>query len=116
MCPSGTLRKPSVELSKTQHNRQSDSEPLTAKTVLVSASPPRIADFELASDVAPLHRLGQRAFAELLAGLGRKHLLRTAIDVKARRYLRPFESTLLSAVRGNRFSPASIGILGRGFR
>jgi len=45
------------------------------------------------------YRLGPRALDELLAEFGRKHLIRSAIETKLRRYIERLTPSLLRAAR-----------------
>lgn len=77
------------------------------------SAPTYLADLRFARDVEAFHRLGARALAEMLAELGREHLLQTAIEAKLRRYVERLDLALLRAVGGDRFPPSPMRVVGK---
>jgi hypothetical protein len=71
---------------------------------------PDILDLRFRRDIEALHRLGARAVYELLVELGRERLIRTAIEVKVRRYA-ALDPTIMGAVGGDRFPAAPLHLV-----
>jgi hypothetical protein len=61
-----------------------------------AAAPIDLSDYRFHRQVAHLHRLGVRAVAELLAEIGREHVIRVDIEERLARYARISRAMLRS--------------------
>ena len=67
-----------------------------------------LADIRFRRAVSRLHRLGPRVFAELLAELGARYLIREPIERLIDDYLDRLEPAALAAAGGDRMPPVPI--------
>jgi len=77
---------------------------------------PILADLRFARDVEAVWQLGPPPIAQLLAKLGRVHMIRTAIDSTVARDARKLRSELLAASGGDRMPVPPIWALAGGRR
>jgi hypothetical protein len=107
-------RAPAKAAASPKHSTNGNG-PIGKSTRAISqpaSIPGVLEDLRFCRNIELVHALGVRPLYELLAELGRDHMIRVPIEQIVERYAQWLDPTILRISRGDRFPPAPTRLLG----
>ena len=96
-----------------ENTRQQRTIGKPTRAISQAASIPGVLeDLRFCRNIELVHALGVRPLYEMLAELGRDHMIRVPIEQIVERYAQRLDPTILRISRGDRFPPAPTRLLG----